>query len=449
MRKVDAVYSTLIAQFGSVCDDTTKADIFSEALQNDSERELFESLFVAFIDEKENLESYRDQLDIYPALPQLHVLINKFKDNFEQFPGFDYQACLFGLMIAERILQNEVSPLPAEDVDDGFDFFYCDIEFECRAFSTNLPTLNRNILWVNPSSIDSLTALSESAVALDLLYFLISVGTTIDFRLGKSMIVCERTCVTDRHAGNANVIALMKLHMVSSGNKITRSNLYIAPPQNSSQQNYIPANSYAQFSEVIHILGEYLDRKDVLAKFLSMYHVIENFMIKSQIVKLERKANGAMFSIRDFRRLNKAVDISEVDAIEKLVKSIFSLSYATGNFGDFALTTWRNFLTTHAASGLEIDTFLSSLINGSQTINSSIQFIRYFSTLIYQMRCSIVHNKETEFHISNETYSTGCRLVMEQYLLPTLEEFVFLAMAEDNDIVWYRSNSIKLWSLSA
>ena len=449
MRKVDAVYSMLITQFGNICDDTTKADAFSANLQSDSERELFESLFVAFIGEKENLDSNRMQLDIYPNFSQLYTLVDKFKENFDQFPGFDYRACTFGLMLADRILQNETAPLPIGNVNNGFDFFYCDLEFECRAFSTNLPTLNRNILWVNPGLIESLTALSSSSVALEFLYYLASAGPEIDFTLGKSIIVCEETCVTNRHAVNANVIALMKLHMVSSGNKITRSNLYGVPPKNSSKNNYVPTNSYAQFSDVIHILGEYQDRKDVLAKYLSMYHVVENFMIKSQIVKLERKTNGGMFSIRDFRRLNKAVDISEVDAIEKLVKSIFSLPYAAVSFGDFAFSTWQSFLGAQTASSLDINGFLSNLINGNQTINTTTQFIRYFSTLIYQMRCSIVHNKETEFHISNETYGVGCRLVMEQYLLPVLEEFVFLAMADDNDVVWYISNSIKLWNISA
>ena len=352
-------------------------------------------------------------------------------------------------MLAGRILQNETVPLPVSDVDNGFNFFYCDLELDCKAFSTNLPVLHRNMLWVSPGITESLSALASNTVGLDLLYYLISIGSEIDFSLGRSIIICERTCVVDRSVGNANVISLLKLHMVSSGNKITRSNLYAAPPRNSSQENYIPTNSYAQFSDVIHILGEYLDRTDVLAKYLSMYHVIENFMIKSQIVKLERKANGSMFSIRDFRRLNKAVDVSEMDAVEKLVKSVFSLPYAAGNFGDFAFSSWKTFLLAQAASIADINTFLGNLIYNSQVVNSTAQFVKHFSTLVYQIRCSIVHNKETEFHISNETYSFGCGLVMEQYLLPMLEEFVFLAMAEDNDVVWYRSNSIALWNQTA
>jgi len=449
MRKVDAVYSLLITQFSKICDDVANADDFSEALEAGPERDLFESVFLAFCDEKENLESFRDQLDVYPDFSQLYALVEKFHNNFDRFPGFDYKACMFGLMLAERILQNQTSPLSVGDVDQGFDFFYSDLDFECKAFSTNLPVLNRNILWVNPGSIESLTALANSNVSPDLLYYLASVGSEVDFALGKSMIVCDRACVTGRHSASANVIALLKLHMVSSGNRITRSNLYSAPPQNSSQQNYLPTNSYAQFSDVIHILGEYLDRTDVLAKYLSMYHVVENFMIKSQIVKLERKANGAMFSIRDFRRLNKAVEVSEADAVGKLVKSIFSLPYAAGDFGGFALSSWQRFLAAHTANSGEINGFLSGLVNGSSVNTSVAQFVGYFSALIYQMRCSIVHNKETEFHISNETYGAGCRLVMEEYLLPVLEEFVFLAMAEDNDVVWYRSNSITLWSLSA
>lgn len=449
MRKVDAVYSMLIDQFGRICDDTTKADDFSETLQSDSERDLFESLFVAFIDEKQNLESYKAQLEIYPAFSQLYLLLNKFNENFEDFPGFDYQACTFGLMLADRILQNETVPLPVSDIDNGFNFFYCDLEFDCKAYSTNLTVLHRNMLWVSPGMIESLSALASNTVGLDLLYYLISIGSEIDFSLGRSIIICDRTCVEDRNVKNANVISLLKLHMVSSGNKITRSNLYAAPPRNSSLENYAPSNSYAQFSDVIHILGEYLDRTDVLAKYLSMYHVIENFMIKSQIVKLERKANGSMFSIRDFRRLNKAVDVSEMDAVEKLVKSVFYLPYTTSNFGDFAFSSWNSFLHTQTASSADITAFLKNFVNNSQAINSTAQFIKHFSIIVYQIRCSIVHNKETEFHISNETYSIGCRLVMEQYLLPMLEEFVFLAMAEDNDVVWYRSNSIALWNKSA
>ncbi|MNC16494.1 hypothetical protein D3C75_643490 [compost metagenome] len=449
MRKVDAVYSMLIDHFGRICDDTKKADAFSETLQSDQERDLFENLFVAFIDEKQNLETYKAQLEIYPAFYQLHLLLNKFKENFESFPGFDYQACAFGLMLADRILQNETAPLPISDVDNGFDFFYCNLEFDCKAYSTNLTALHQNMLWVSPGKIESLSALASNAAGLDLLYYLISIGAEIDFSLGKSIIVCEKSCIKNRNVGNANAISLLKLHMVSSGNKITRSNLYAAPPRNSSQEKYKPSNSYAQFNDVIHILGEYLDRTDVLAKYLSMYHVIENFMIKSQIVKLERKANGSMFSIRDFRRLNKAVEISEMDAVEKLVKSVFCLPYASGKFEDFALSSWNTFLGTQAALGADITAFLLNFTNSSQVINSTAQFAKYFSTLVYQIRCSIVHNKETEFHISNETYSVGCGLVMEQYLLPMLEEFVFLAMAEDNDVVWYRSSSIALWNQTA
>lgn len=446
MRKLDAVYSILIDLFGKICDDTVKADAFSDGLQSDSERDLFESLFVAFIDEKENLENCKAELDIYPAFAQLRLLLDKFNEHFEGFPGFDHQACTFVLMLADRILQNETAPLSVGDVDNGFDFFYCDLEFECKAFSTNLPILHRNMLWVNPGLADSLSALAGNTIGLDLLYFLISIGPEIDFTNRKSIVVCEKTCVTNRHAGNANVISLLKLHMVSTGNKITRSNLYITPPKNPSQQNYLPTNSYAQFSDVIHILGEYLDRTDVLAKFLSMYHVIENFMVKSQIVKLERKANGSMFSIRDFRRLNKAVDTSEMDAIDKLVKAIFSLQYSAARFGDFAFASWQTFRGAQAANLVDIDKFLNNLINSDNAIITAGQFPKFFSTLIYQMRCSIVHNKETEFHISSETYALGCELIMEQYLLPTLEEFVFLAMAEDNDVVWYRSNSIMLWN---
>jgi hypothetical protein len=196
-------------------------------------------------------------------------------------------------------------------------------------------------------------------------------------------------------------------------------------------------------------LGEYVDRKDVLAKYLSMYHVIENFMFKSQIVKLERKVVGSMFSIRDFKRLYNVVNVFETKAAENLVRSVFSLLHNGAPFGSFAFSRWRAFLQAENANLAKIQEFLANFIPPNQAGNVAGNFFEYFSTLLYQVRNSIVHNKETEFHISSETYSVGCGLVIEKYLLPVLEEFVFLAMAEDNDVVWYRSNSIALWDQTA
>ncbi|WP_447786423.1 hypothetical protein [Pseudomonas germanica] len=447
MRKSEAVYSYLIEQLTIICDDEDRAINYLGGLQDDSEIQEFESIVENLAAVKSSLMNCLQGLEAYDEFTQLEVLLKSFQQRFGAYPGFQYDSCLYAINLAERIFQS-LQDIPDEDVVGGFDFFYVDLNFECEAFSTNLADIEKNIIWLKPSSIDSLSRLASLQANVELWFSLASYVREIDFNSGLSIVFCHGSYV-DRRRKNPNVLSLLKLHMVSGGVKINKSITYTVPPSNSSLVKYDPALSYSQFGDVISILGEYVERRDALSKYLSIYHVIENFMFKSQIVKLERANPGVMFSIRDFKRLYKSVDIDEQKAIDQLVKAVFDLPYSGGIFGADALAKWETFLITNVVDKPDIDAFLAKLISPSQPYKPEANFRSYFSKLLYQIRCSIVHNKETEFHISTETYSKGCALVLEQYFLPVLEEFVFLSMAEDNPIVWYSQDKISLWDMTA
>jgi hypothetical protein len=193
-------------------------------------------------------------------------------------------------------------------------------------------------------------------------------------------------------------------------------------------------------------MGEYVERKDVLSKYLSIYHVVESFMFKYPIVKLERSRNGVMFSIRDFKSLYKAVETNESEAVSSLMKVAFDLPFGTSTIGQEIYQRWGVFVTAQVAHVSDIDDFLAKLNVNRASANGQASFIKFFSGLLYRIRCSVVHNKETEYHISSENYTVGCRLVLEEFYLPALEEIIFLLLSKENDVVWYRSDSIKLWS---
>ncbi|MDT4866005.1 hypothetical protein FQZ97_1008370 [compost metagenome] len=196
-------------------------------------------------------------------------------------------------------------------------------------------------------------------------------------------------------------------------------------------------------------MGEYVDRKDVLSKYLSIYHVIENFMFKHPIVKLERARNGAMFSIREFKSLYKAVETNELDAVKSLMKASFPLPFNGSTIGNEVYSLWQAFLNQHTTELVDIDEFLSKLDTSRSSITDINSFRSFFSTVLYRIRCSIVHNKETEYHISSENYTNGCRLILENFYLPTMEELIFLLLAKENDVVWYKSDAIALWNKTA
>ena len=440
MKKINMLYDFLISQIDVLCsEDGIEIERYCAGLTSD-QVSLFDDYF-------EKLGTHRDALyeclnngEIYTEFYSMHSVFSDFISAFEGCPILELERINFVLCVAKKIAVL-TTVVADEEVREGFGFFNADLDFESKAFSSNIQDLDRNIIWLkvcDQSSLDKLLAMIQD---VELLYILLSVSSGFDFSGVNDVVVCGAANVAVPF--QKNILTLLKLHMVSVGEKINKTTKYSSRPANSSIGKFDPSLNYAQFVEVVGILGEYVERDDALSKFLSIYHVVENFMFRAPIVKLERLNNGAMFSIRDFKRLYKGVDVNELGALEELVRSTFLLGHASGSFGIFAQRSWETFLATNAAQMNSISGFLVK-VQGSMYVSGG-NFAKYFASVVYRIRCSVVHNKETEYHISSENYTDGCCMVFEGYLLPMLEEFVFLLLCEDNSLVWYQTPSIALW----
>ncbi|WP_375739334.1 hypothetical protein [Pseudomonas boanensis] len=438
MRKIDAVFSLLISETKRIYEEPNEP--YWESL-GETEKNQFDAICDQLTQINSSLEDSRNNFSSTYDFQELKSTLEEFHRIFPDHPDFNFNKLIYQIIISEKICTS-VGTIPDEDVTAVFDFFSCSLAFPATAFVSNINTLSSNLAWFNPSHRESLDALSSYVTDVELWYYLACISERIDFSLSTEILVCPLPCLTAK----GNAISLLKIYMLTEGKKTTKTIEYLAAPKNSSINSYDPQLNYAQFSEVVQIMGEYVDRKDVLSKYLSIYHVIENFMFKYPIVKLERSRNGAMFSIREFKSLYKAVETNELDAVKSLMRASFPLQFSASSIGNEVHSLWQAFLARHAAKLVDIDEFLNKLDvsrNSATEINS---FTNFFSTVLYRIRCSIVHNKETEYHISSENYTDGCRLVLEDFYLPAMEELVFLLLAKENSVVWYRSDSIALWN---
>ena len=213
--------------------------------------------------------------------------------------------------------------------------------------------------------------------------------------------------------------------------------------------NWSVNNEYQQFNEAIDILSEYNDQpEDILDKFLRMYHIIENFMYKYPICELEQKTGGNMFSIRDFRNMYSKVNKDELDSLKRFIRKVFDdVNYdATHKFKEQIISEWDSFISHHTTDHADINTLFTQL-GISQTCNRipPREFVGFYSKLIYQVRCSIVHNKETEFHFTHSNMPPMVPLILEEFLLPSLEKMVFKLIVEKNQLISYAHPVLKLW----
>ncbi|QPH37861.1 hypothetical protein [Pedobacter endophyticus] len=83
-----------------------------------------------------------------------------------------------------------------------------------------------------------------------------------------------------------------------------------------------------------------------------------------------------------------------------------------------------------------------SYVLAAINVNSIVGF---YTTVVYMFRNSMVHNRETEFHLMHETLSPEIKQFIESFLIPTMEELVILLTIERNDIVWYSNAKINVY----
>jgi len=202
--------------------------------------------------------------------------------------------------------------------------------------------------------------------------------------------------------------------------------------------------SFNQYQESAYILSEYNHTKDILLRYLLLYHIIENFMYRRPIAQMA----NTKFTIRDFKRLYKHVDFNEIDTLSSFFKEISD-----------------DTLPSHITIECHINNLIEDLRNQELLyINNFIDILGFdfsnlkyiagqkkpeqdFRRFIYQIRNSIVHNKETEFHITHNTFQEFPQLIQlfTDCLFPILENIIYFLIFKEDSIIDYPKNHLLLY----
>jgi hypothetical protein len=225
--------------------------------------------------------------------------------------------------------------------------------------------------------------------------------------------------------------ALLVYHALLNGHLLTKP-VYSPPYEGISgisvtlQRN----GSYEQFKEPFEMLSEFNGRKTIIDSFLSAYHTLENYMVRARIVGVERAHNGAtFFSIRHFKRMHAAIDDNEGQQLRLLFKDCWDLQIGGMTFAEFVEIRIQSLITAlpQGFQSPELETFLRKLgATANFTVADQNARLNAISKLVYQIRCSVVHNKETEYHISNrELQNSTNRLVLTELCIPIMGRLAF------------------------
>lgn len=222
-----------------------------------------------------------------------------------------------------------------------------------------------------------------------------------------------------------------KYHLLLNGYRLT--NAIMAPNSNALvgiAETLTTANEYSQFAEPFEILGEINGRTTVLDRILSSYHVLENYMIRAQIAKVANDNLGAFFGIRHFKQMELAVEKKEMEHLTQLFRVSWDIDIGGQSLADFVDTKFTGMFQRADFVEQPFQEFMRRLTvkkrNEVLNINNPADLRAALPKIIYQVRCSIVHNKETEFHLSNrELLNPAVLMTLTDLCLPCMQRLAF------------------------
>lgn len=460
MRKIDIIYNNFINLLRNLTTESVVFDDFYGSLTEGQQSALID-IADKIASEKRNIERSFVDAEFYSDFTNLIYYLNDFYSRFGNYPNLKMHELLSIISVIQKLTIEfgGVTPLNLEEVIAPGDFALIELQDNIN---------QENFLYYDASDITQsiflfniydTTAFKDYVNSLttgaQILYFLLSkLGTAVPLSDSKYVLV-----KTEFSAKPKIVKATLCLHIIISGKIIHRDYEYSFPPKIPISNFVVLGKNYQQFSDSIGIISEYIHQKDILDKYLRIYHVFENFMYKSPLVKLERGALGTVFSIRDFQRMYDRISDSEINMLKKLFDNILTLEHIPGEtFNTRILNNWAGLIPVPFPDSVNID-ILISLLNIKTNKGNDIFFANidpnslphFLAKLIYAFRNSLVHNRETEFHLTHHTLlnhpviGNTCLIVLEKFLIPILEELAFYLIINENQVVWYDKSSLKLW----
>ena len=448
MKKYEAIYTPLIETF-EYLSNSDETDIFVNSL-DEKEESAFSDLREEFEGFSINLQNILTKKEVYSEFKTVYETTEKFSILFPDFPNLKKEKLLLEIHLRRKIAEAMI--VEGEYIFDEDDINQDD--FIVNELTDNIKQdFFQNYNQNDPSNCGvffSLKNYDSLIKAIDIAELNLGFWIQLIPAIRKAEILLDRQYSITKQSTppleTSLISNFIKLLIVAKGENFHEVYNYTARPLMVNYEKISVNVDYTQQHETIYILNEYNCRHELLTKYLTAYQIIENFMYKTIIVNLEQNLGGRFFSIRDFANLYKRVSENEIAVITDFFKGIFRENIQAGaTFQIYWLGKW-NQLTADIPQN-EIDNILVMLGLKTTfiTVNSAGTFATSIAHIVYKMRNSIVHNKETEFHLTNLSLTNETKLFIDLYLLPLLESLVFMLICEKNTHVWYANQQIKLY----
>jgi hypothetical protein len=188
---------------------------------------------------------------------------------------------------------------------------------------------------------------------------------------------------------------------------------------------------YQQYFELFDIINEVNHSTEIITRFLKVYHMLEYLVYRVELVKVEEKARLNRTFIREIHGLaGKGSAEKEFEIFKKNFPKIFNAEIVDGYFNLGVLSP-------------DQVTFLKNKIGLDPYTPTDKEKV---CRLIYILRNSIVHNKESEFHMTTTNPDEYIDMIpLLNILIEKLERLIIDKIAADVPSISYQNRVIELY----
>ena len=150
---------------------------------------------------------------------------------------------------------------------------------------------------------------------------------------------------------------------------------------------------YKEFYDIYDVFNDWLHATDILTAFIKMYQIAEYMIYRSQMVEIVNRANIKQSFLRETKNLSAKYVKSERDTII----ANFSKLFNSFSLDPREVTDSWSF----------VDQYFGEANGGGHYLDTTKpqnNIDKGVARFIYDTRCAIVHNKESEFHIQYNNY---------------------------------------------
>lgn len=217
-----------------------------------------------------------------------------------------------------------------------------------------------------------------------------------------------------------------------SNSIILQNNLKYSNPNIFPTLSFDASKDYEQYFEIYDVLNELNQSTDILNRFLRLYHTLEYLVYRVYLVNLVTRVGSSRIFVREFINSAESMKKGERESFLKNFEKIFTPDHTT---------LIRPGLST--VSGSNVISFLN---NKKIVIDFNANSIKKIADFIYGLRCCIVHNKESEYHISisnSDDYQEIIPLIRKT--LEIFEGLVIKKISENYIPIKYSQKTIQLY----